>query len=272
MALLCFRCRGLCIAPADKEVPLPRATQWHHSGAIVAGEPGWSIELTLNKRIVASPRLSALLAGLLGRLIAGWVRLCHATTRWERRGDAELLHALAQGPVILVLWHESSLMGPRHWPIRRARLSTLRDTSPIGMVSGAVQTRFGLEPVAMTAKGGNRSASRAVMRRLQEGSSIGMTGDGPLGPARVMKSAPLDWARATGVPVFLYAYAMKRHRRVKSWDKMVMPLPFTSGVSVYRRWDADVPRRADAAQVAALAADMGRKLDAVTQEADAACR
>jgi len=231
-----------------------------------------SFDLTLRKRIVASPRLSALMAGGLGRFIAGWVRLCHATTRWERRGDDALLAALAQGPVILILWHECSLMGPRHWPIRKGRLSTLRDTSPIGMVSGAVQARFGLEPVAMAAKGGNRGASRAVMRRLQEGSSIGMTGDGPIGPARVMKSAPLDWARATGAPVFLYAYAMQRHRRVNSWDRMVMPLPFTRGVSVYRRWDADVPRRADEGQIAALVADLGHALDAVTQEAEAAMR
>ena len=213
-----------------------------------------------------------MVAGLLGRLIASWVRLCHATTRWERRGDAELLQALAQGPVILILWHESSMMGPRHWPIRAGRLSTLRDTSPIGMVSGAVQTRFGLEPVAMSGKGANRSASRAVLRRLQEGSSIGMTGDGPLGPARVMKAAPLEWARATGVPVFLYAFAMHRQRRIGSWDRMVMPLPYTRGVSVYRRWDAAVPRRADAAEVARLVTELGQALDSVAQEAETAVR
>ena len=43
--------------------------------------------------------------------------------------------------------------------------------------------------------------------RRARGSSVGLTGDGPPGPARVLKDAPLEWARATGRPVFVYAFA-----------------------------------------------------------------
>ena len=216
--------------------------------------------MNLRKRLESSD----FLAGLLGRLVAGYLRLCNRTTRWTHLGHDELQAALAQGPVVLVLWHEFSLMAPVHWPLKHGQLSSLRDTSPIGMVSGAVQARFGLDPMAMSAKMSNRAASREILRRVQQGKSIGLTGDGPLGPVHVVKDAALDWARATGCPVFVYAYTVKRHRRLKTWDNMVLPMPFTRGVSVYQRWTVQVPRRADDAALALLRADLKTALDAAS--------
>lgn len=222
------------------------------------------LHITLRQRL----ERSVLVASVLARIFAGWLRFCHATTRWER-DDAALRAALAQGPVVLVLWHEHSLMGPAHWPRDAGALSSLRDTSPIGRVSGAVQARFGLAPLAMSTRASNRAASREVLRRMQAGVSLGLTGDGPTGPVRVLKEAPLDWARASGAPVFTYAYAMTRARRLRTWDRMVMPLPFGRGVCLYRRWDATVPRRADAATLEALRADLAATLDAAGAAAQA---
>ena len=216
--------------------------------------------MNLRKRLESSD----FLAGVLGRLVAGYLRLCNRTTRWTHLGHDELQAALAQGPVVLVLWHEFSLMAPVHWPLKHGQLSSLRDTSPIGMVSGTVQARFGLDPMAMSAKMSNRAASREILRRVQQGKSIGLTGDGPLGPVHVVKDAALDWARATGCPVFVYAYTVKRHRRLKTWDNMVLPMPFTRGVSVYQRWTVQVPRRADDAALALLRADLKTALDAAS--------
>ena len=219
--------------------------------------------MNLRKRLESSE----MLAGLLGRMVAGYLRLCNRTTRWTKIGHEDLQSALAQGPVILVLWHEFSLMAPVHWPVKYGQLSSLRDTSPIGMVSGAVQARFGLDPMAMSAKMSNRATSREILRRVQQGKSIGLTGDGPLGPVHVVKDAALDWARATGCPVFVYAYAVKRHKLLKTWDRMVLPLPFTRGTSVYLRWQSDVPRRADGAAIDLLRTDLKTTLDAVSTAA-----
>ena len=219
--------------------------------------------MSLRSRIESSD----FLAGVLGRLVAGYLRLCNRTTRWTKIGHEDLHAALAQGPVVLVLWHEFSLMAPVHWPVALGQLSSLRDTSPIGMVSGAVQYRFGLDPMAMSAKMSNRSASREILRRVQAGKSIGLTGDGPLGPVHVVKDAALDWARATGCPVFVYAYTVKRIKRLNTWDNMILPLPFTRGTSVYLRWKSDVPRRADDAAINRLRADLKTTLDAVSTAA-----
>lgn len=209
---------------------------------------------------------SALLAGLAGRLLAGWLRLCHRTTRWQRDGWDDLRAALAEGPVVLILWHECAAFAMVDWPSHWGPLTSLTDTSPAGTVSGAVQARLGLRPVAMQARGGNLAASRAVMRRLGEGVSVGLTGDGPTGPARVLKDPGPDWARATGRPVFLYAFATARARRLRTWDRMLWPRPFDRGISAYRRWDGQLPRRADAATRAAAQADIAAALTALTED------
>ena len=219
--------------------------------------------MTLRQRIEKSDAL----AELLGRLVAGYLRLCLATTRWTMLGGGELQAALAKGPVVVVLWHEFSLMAPVHWPLKHGQLCSLRDTSPIGMVSGAVQARFGLDPIAMSAKMSNRTASREILRRVRAGKSIGLTADGPLGPVHQVKNAALDWARATGCPVFLYAYATKRHKRLKTWDNMVLPLPFTRGVYIYQHWSADLPRRIDDAALEQLRAGLKQALEQVSSVA-----
>ena len=216
----------------------------------------------LRRRIERSERV----ARVLGRMLAAWLRFCDRTTRWETEGTEEIAAALARGPVVLVLWHECAMLAPVHWPRAAGPITTLRDTSAIGRVSGAVQAAFGLSPLPMSARAANTAMSREILRRVAAGDSIGLTGDGPLGPRRVMKSAPLDWARATGAPVFVYAFTTARHKRLQSWDRMILPLPFTTGRRTFARWDGTVPRRADAATTAALAASLTAALDRITPD------
>ncbi len=187
--------------------------------------------MSLRKRIETSEFLAALLA----RIAGGYLAFCNRTTSWQVEGLDDLKTALDGGPVLLVMWHSRSVMGALHWPVDAAPLSSLYDKSPIGRVSGALQRRVGLQPMEMSRKLSNRAASRTVLRRVKEGVSIGMTGDGPLGPALLVKDAPLEWARATGLPVFCYAFSTSKSRRLSSWDQMMVPKPFGNGAYVFRR-------------------------------------
>lgn len=190
---------------------------------------------------------SRFLAWLLAALAGSYLSLCQRTTRWDYTGLDQLKSDLSDGPVLLLMWHGRSLMGPIHWPVDTGPLSSLYDASPIGRVSGALQRRRGLQPMEMSNKMSNLAASRTVLRRVRDGVSIGMTGDGPLGPARSVKDAPLEWARVMKRPIYGYAFSTKRHRILDSWDDMMLPLPFTSGRVVFTRFDSDVVGKMDEA-------------------------
>ncbi|TNC46565.1 DUF374 domain-containing protein [Rubellimicrobium rubrum] len=206
---------------------------------------------------------------VLGWPLSLWIRLCHATTQWTRQGDAEIEAALKNGPVILVLWHERIALSALHWRGEWGPISALHTTRFAGRVAGAVQAHLGTRPIAMQSRKGNLAASREVMRRLRGGVSVGITGDGPSGPVRELKDAPLEWARATGRPVFIYAFAMRRQKRLTTWDRLVWPRPFTQGAVVWRLWRSELPRRMDDATREAMRRDLEAALTAVADEAEA---
>jgi hypothetical protein len=221
--------------------------------------------MSLRRRIEKSELLASALAACAG----AYLSFCNRTTKWQIEGLDELKLALAEGPVLLVMWHSRSVMGALHWPVDTAPLSSLYDKSPIGRVSGALQRRVGLQPMEMSRKLSNRAASRTVLRRAKEGVSIGMTGDGPLGPALLVKDAPLEWARATGLPVFCYAFSTSRSHRLSSWDQMMVPKPFGKGALVFQRAGQQASRKMTTDEIETLRANLQQALTDAAHRADA---
>ena len=83
----------------------------------------------------------------------------------------------------------------------------------------------------------------------------------------MLKDPPIDWARAAGLPVFVYGWAIAGMPRAKSWDRMLLARPFARGAAVFRRWEGEVPRRLDEATRERLRADLAALLTAVAEEA-----
>ncbi|MCK0096849.1 hypothetical protein MWU60_14820 [Yoonia sp. F2084L] len=220
--------------------------------------------MSLRKRI----EKSTFLANVLARLAGTYLSFCQRTTTWQSEGVDDLRAAMAEGPVLLVMWHSRLMMSAYHWPIADGTLSSLHDTSPIGRVVGVLHTRAGLRPMKMSRKTTNIAASRTVLKRVKEGVSIGMTGDGPLGPARQVNDATLEWARVTGIPVFGYAFTTTKERRLDSWDQMLVPKPFGKGAYVFRRFDDAFPRKPTADEQEALRQSLQDFLNKVTRDAD----
>jgi lysophospholipid acyltransferase (LPLAT)-like uncharacterized protein len=215
---------------------------------------------------------SETLARTTGGAVAGWTRFSNRTTRWDRHGEDEVTAAVAQGPVIMVLWHEMLMMGSIHWRPEWGRLATLHDASPGGRAGAATQQKLGATPFLVSSKQSNMGLTRDVLGLIRGGTSLAIAGDGPRGPRRVLKDPPLDWARAAGVPVFAYAWAIAGQVRARSWDRLILPRPFARGAIVFRRWDREVPRRTDAAGREALRADLTAHLNATAQAAEALVR
>ncbi len=216
------------------------------------------------RRLEKSPVLARVIATLIG----WYLRLCIATSKWDVHGVDALKAEMADGPVLCALWHGRLLMIAPHWPRRAGSLSCLHDTAPIGRAAGALQAYFGLQPIEMSARRSNVSASRVVMKRAKEGVSIGITADGPTGPGFAVKDAPLEWARIMQRPIYGYAFATKRHRILKTWDSMMVPLPFSRGAIVFERLDVAVPRKATDDQIETGRRAMTAELNRVTALAD----
>ena len=220
--------------------------------------------VTLRKRLERSETLTT----IIGRGVARYLNFATRTTTWDYAGMDDLKTALADGPVLVMTWHSRSVMGSMHWPSDVAPLSALHNNSPIGRVVGAMQHATGLQPMKMAHNMSNIAASRTILKSVKGGASMALTGDGPLGPPRILKDAPLEWARVTGLPIFCYAFATSKGWRAKSWDHMLLPRPYGKGACVFRRVDQALPRKMDDATRDEMRRYLSTQMDVATAQAD----
>ncbi len=90
--------------------------------------------------------------------------------------------------------------------------------------------------------------------------------DGPKGPARVVQPGVVQLARLTGAWVLPITSSASRPRFLASWDRYLLPRPFSRGFVAYGE-PFPIPR--DMPDDAALGR-IASALDAATAEADAA--
>jgi lysophospholipid acyltransferase (LPLAT)-like uncharacterized protein len=128
-------------------------------------------------------------------------------------------------PVIFAFWHGRMLMMTMVRPPKRKGhvfISTHRDGE---LVAGTME-HFGLSTVrGSTRRGGGSAALRAV-KVLQAGDNLVMTPDGPRGPLMKVQPGLLAIAQMAGVPVIPASYSSTRHKRMRTWDRFMVALPF----------------------------------------------
>ena len=105
---------------------------------------------------------------------------------------------------------------------------------------------------------------RSLLRKAAEGWDIAFTPDGPRGPASEVQPGVILAAAATGLPVVPVAVAATRAKRLRSWDRFLVPLPFSTVHLVYGE-PLQVKRRGDLAEAAA---ELKRRLEAAEGEAE----
>lgn len=193
---------------------------------------------------------SPIIVAIIGRLIWAWMVLIGRTVRWKIEGtEAFRAHLGAGGPgIVLACWHETIMLMPagwsrhiRSWPERRQRTAMMVSLSPDGAPVAEAVRLLDLDVVrgsksnkrkADKDKGGAKAIAEAS-KRLREGAIVCMTPDGPRGPRQIASAGAVTLAQRTGAVVIPYALSSKPAPRLNSWDRFIIPLPFTRGGIVF---------------------------------------
>lgn len=203
------------------------------------------------------------------RIAAAYIRLVHATSRWQVTGDAAPRAHWDEGrPFILAFWHGRLLMMPHVWragvPMNML-ISQHRD----GRLIADTIARFGLGSVAGSSSKGGAAAMRQIVKAIRAGEYAGVTPDGPRGPRQRASGGIAAIARLSGVPVIPATFSMRRRRLIGSWDRFLVPMPFSRGVFIWGE-PIHVPRDADAAALERYRIRIEDELNRITAEADRA--
>lgn len=227
------------------------------------------------KRLFRHPRILAAVAWLIGLYLTGVYR----TTRWRLEGVEHVAGHVSgdagRVPLIIAFWHERLPLMSKLWLMSRAMpghahgpqaahvlVSQHRD----GRFIGAIIRWFDLGVVYGSTSRGGAAGLRALKDMLGRGDFVAITPDGPRGPARQAAPGVAQLAALSGAMVLPCAAQTTRHRRLGTWDRMILPLPFGRAVIVCGP-PVLVPRQDWAASLPAIS----QALNAVSARADAAC-
>jgi lysophospholipid acyltransferase (LPLAT)-like uncharacterized protein len=221
----------------------------------------------------AAQRIGALLLG-------AYLSFALRTTRWALDGG-ENLDLISNAPgAIAAFWHECLPLMPALWARfhhqnmqREAKvlISRHRDGRLIAEVLrhlriGVVHGSSGRPGAGKRSKGGS-SGLRALLSALRAGNIVVVTPDGPRGPPRVAAGGVAHLAAVSGLPVLPCAGMLRHHIRLKSWDRMIVPLPFGRGTLVCL---PPILVARDASEAATM--QISRALTAAIERAEQLCR
>jgi lysophospholipid acyltransferase (LPLAT)-like uncharacterized protein len=213
---------------------------------------------------------------LLGLIGAAYLGFFEFTTRWKlfgRFGRPEPWRDAK--PCILVFWHGRQLLLPG---IRRVSRSRKISKGIYALASQHRDGRFiahalrflGIHSVAGSSSRRGMRASLELIEKLREGYDIAITPDGPRGPIHEVKVGAVRIAQLSGALMYPLAASAKSHRAFKSWDKMILPFPFTRAAMGIGEPIA-VPPDATDEDLKRIALEVKQAIDKLTEEADVQC-
>lgn len=148
------------------------------------------------------------------------------STTWRVRisGSAQSLPS-PDRHVIYLTWHEHILPMARHF--RNRNVAAIASGNRDGMLLSNVLTAWGFTVINGSSSRGGMAAIREAIRELGGGRSLIITPDGPRGPRREAKPGAAQISRLSGKSVVPVSFHPRSAVRLKSWDRFLIPLPFT---------------------------------------------
>jgi lysophospholipid acyltransferase (LPLAT)-like uncharacterized protein len=176
----------------------------------------------------------------VGRRIAGWMKLCEHTTRWEYLGRDSIQRTWASGaPVMMAFWHGRIMLAPHGWPPDAGQppLMLISQSSEGEIIAQAcegvgVATIRGSTMKKGRDKGG-AAAFRGMVRHARGGGCAIITPDGPKGPRMRATLGAIKLAQTAGCGIVAMTWSTRRGFTMDSWDRFVIPMPWGRGIMAW---------------------------------------
>jgi lysophospholipid acyltransferase (LPLAT)-like uncharacterized protein len=200
------------------------------------------------------------------RLGYAYIRFLGLTMRFEGDNHEKWTRLRAEvGQCILAFWHSRLAMMP--YGYGGDRIVVLSSRHRDSQMLAWILHRFGMESAWGSSTRGGSAGMRELVRRAREGYDIAFTPDGPRGPRRRAKPGVVTTAKLSGLPIMPVAYSARPAQRLRSWDRTLVPRPFSRGLFLYGE-PVRVPESADATEIERLRELVEARIDDVTDRAD----
>jgi lysophospholipid acyltransferase (LPLAT)-like uncharacterized protein len=174
---------------------------------------------------------------IVPRLVWALLRIVGSTWRYEviaEDGVTPVVYGQKTGGEIYCFWHQCVL--PCAVYFRHTNAVILISRSFDGELITRTLRLFGFDAVRGSSSRAGREALLGLRRVIERGVPAIFTADGPRGPIYETKMGPIKLAQLTGAPIGAFHLQPERAWVVNSWDRFLIPKPFTPIVVSWVRY------------------------------------
>jgi len=203
------------------------------------GQPRSSAKI---KAVTAEPKPRFTLAqrlalAMVPRVVWALLWIVSRTWRFEvtaAEGVTPLLFGRGAGPEIYCFWHQCVLPCAVYFRFTHATILISRSFD--GELITRILRLFGFQAVRGSSSRGAREGLLGLAQVIERGAPAIFTADGPRGPIYQTKMGPLKLAQMTGAPIGAFHLQPERAWTMGSWDRFLVPKPFTRIVVSWGPW------------------------------------
>ncbi len=137
---------------------------------------------------------------------------------------------MPKSPFIVGLWHEYILFSPlmfNYTMSKDDKCSVIISEHFDGKMIAKVVNLFGLGDIRGSSTRGGIKAIKTSFKLLSKKECIAITPDGPKGPRHSVADGIVAISQKKDVKIVSYSYKANSFWRLKSWDKFLIPKPFS---------------------------------------------
>lgn len=168
---------------------------------------------------------------------------------------------------IFCFWHRCTL--PCGWYFRKFRCSILISQSFDGELIARTLGLLGYNSVRGSSSRGGAAGLLALQDALSSGQPVVFTADGPRGPIYQTKVGPVKLAQMTGENIGSFYLLPERAWVLKSWDRFMIPKPFSRVAVSWARSLPAPPNDAHAEALEAARMELNDALERARKHAEA---
>jgi lysophospholipid acyltransferase (LPLAT)-like uncharacterized protein len=176
-------------------------------------------------KFFSKSRKRKLLLAIVPPLAYGIVRLLYASCRKE----FHLPQKRAKTPTLVAFWHGEILMNPFLYKkfMQDIKMSLMISEHFDGELIARTASFFGFDFVRGSSSRGAIKALKESFKLVDRGVSLAITPDGPRGPRHSVADGIVAIAQKKNLPIVVYRYKASKFWQMKSWDKFIVPKPFS---------------------------------------------
>lgn len=171
------------------------------------------------------------------RIVWAMLWIFGRTWRFEviaEEGVTPVVFGQKAGPEIYCFWHQCVL--PCTVYFRMSNAVILISQSFDGELITRILRMFGFDAVRGSSSRNSREGLLGLKHVIETGRTAIFTADGPRGPIFQTKMGPIKLAQTTGAPIGAFHLQPERAWVINSWDRFLVPKPFTRIVVSWAQW------------------------------------